>query len=274
MLATLAAAALAAAPQLKVAVLDVNAVGFAADAKNFYTQQVGIELSEFGVSASTPQQIAALLGYERNKQLLGCAEGSTECLVELANALGVDGIAMTDLAKIGSVYQVSLRIIDSRGGQAVATFTKRVQREEDVLSAVGEGAREVAVTAAKALGRSLNAKIVARTGGTARVLAIVPGVLGLAAGGVAIGLFAAAASDHDKLTSPSAPTIDVNEGVRIRDEGRTFQTVGIVMSVTAGAALVAAGAMAIFGGPTETTPELSVTPVPGGAALMFGGKLP
>src|SRR5437868_5076640 len=114
MLVALAAVALAAAPQLKVAVLDVSAVGFAADARNFYTQQVGIELSQFGVAASTPQQISALLGLERNKQLLGCAENSTNCLVELANALGVDGIAMTDLAKIGSVYQVSIRIIDSR----------------------------------------------------------------------------------------------------------------------------------------------------------------
>jgi hypothetical protein len=273
MLASAAAVLLAAAPQLKLAVLDANTVGFAAEARSFYTQQVGLELGLAGAEATTPQQIAAVLGLERQKALAGCDQDSSDCLVELANALGVDGIAMTNVAKVGAVFQLTLRVIDAARGQAVGTFSRQAAREEDLLGAIAEGAKLVARDAAAALKRSLKLEV-SPQGGGARKLAWIPAVGGVAfaAGGVA--LLVGAGLNHDALNATRSAPMDLASAQKLRDEGALMQALGAVGIGVGGAALVAAGAMLIFGGPSPSTPQLSVAPVEGGAALMVRGVLP
>jgi hypothetical protein len=192
----------------------------------------------------------------------------------------VDGITMLDLAKIGTVFQVSIRVIDASRGLAVANFTQRVSREEEVLTALAGGARKVATQAAGALQRSLKGrdspKVVAAVtgGGGVRSLAWVPAVGGVVFAGAGVALLIGAGANHTALTSPSAPQIDLATGERLRDEGTLMQTLGAVGLGVGGAALAAAGAMLIFGGPSANAPGVSVTPVGGGAVLMLGGQIP
>src|SRR5262245_60639309 len=50
-----------------------------------------------GVSVTTPAQISAVLGVERQKQLLGCSDSSESCSAELAGALGVEALIIGSL---------------------------------------------------------------------------------------------------------------------------------------------------------------------------------
>src|SRR5438045_7742515 len=102
----------AAAPEpIKVASPGFRVVDISAERGAFYSQHFANQMLAAGISIISEREISAMVGLERQKQLLGCSEG-TECMVELANALGVQGILLGDIAKLGNRYQVSLKIID------------------------------------------------------------------------------------------------------------------------------------------------------------------
>ena len=47
------------------------------------------------------QDIATMLGLERQKQLMGCADDSTSCLAELSGALGARFVMSGTLTRLG-----------------------------------------------------------------------------------------------------------------------------------------------------------------------------
>src|SRR4051812_17891778 len=56
-------------------------------------------------------EIQTLIGVDRQKQLLGCSEGS--CLTEMAGALGAPYLMSGSLAKVGDIFQLNIQVIDS-----------------------------------------------------------------------------------------------------------------------------------------------------------------
>lgn len=113
------------------------------------------------------------------------------------------------------------------------------------------------------------------TGGTARRLFWIPGVVGLgcvAGGAVALGQ---ARANYDKL---QAGGISGDAALLARDSGKSQQTAGWVLVGVGGAAVVAAVGMLIFGGPTESAapaaPTASLVPIEGGGVMMVSGALP
>src|SRR4051812_9527469 len=97
----LSVAILAAAPAApKIAMPGLHLVDIPAERGSLYTETLATELIARGVRVVTEQEISALLGLERQREILGCAEGS--CLIELGNALGVDGVLLGHVAKIGT----------------------------------------------------------------------------------------------------------------------------------------------------------------------------
>ena len=74
--------------------------------------------------AISSREVAVLLGLERQKQLLGCAEDSTSCLAELSGALGARFILSGSLARIGAAWQLSLQMQDSQKTQTVGRSTR------------------------------------------------------------------------------------------------------------------------------------------------------
>jgi hypothetical protein len=72
----------------------------------------------------TAQEIGVLLGMERQKQLLGCAEEGNACLAELSGAMGAQFVMSGSLAPLGDAVQLSLQVQDTQRARAVGRSTK------------------------------------------------------------------------------------------------------------------------------------------------------
>lgn len=64
-----------------------------------------------GLTVVSPSDFNAVLGLERQKDLLGCQEDLV-CVAEIAGALGVDGMLIASVSAVGEVYIVTFKIVD------------------------------------------------------------------------------------------------------------------------------------------------------------------
>src|SRR5690348_11914731 len=107
------------AAPLKVAVPGIRVVGMDEKRASFFNEHLAQQLADRGLITVTPEEIGALIGIERQRQLLACSD--TNCTAELAGALGVDLLVTGTAARIGSVVQLDLKAIDSHNGQRRAS---------------------------------------------------------------------------------------------------------------------------------------------------------
>src|SRR6185295_5852068 len=84
-------------------------VGLSDQKGALFVEHLNKQLELRGVSVTGKNDIAALLGLERQKQLLGCSDEQASCLAELAGALGVDGLLTGSLGKVGNGYVVEVK---------------------------------------------------------------------------------------------------------------------------------------------------------------------
>jgi hypothetical protein len=70
-------------------------------------------LRDQGFDVLTNADVAAVLGVEKQKQLMGCSESN--CLTELGGAIGADYIVRGNLASVGDRVALTMTLIDSRG---------------------------------------------------------------------------------------------------------------------------------------------------------------
>jgi TolB-like protein len=82
-----------------------------------------------GVSVVTQADVAALLGVERTRQMLGCAESG--CVAEIGGALGADRVVHGSLGRVGGSLMVNLSALDARHGAAVASVSQRLRGGAD-----------------------------------------------------------------------------------------------------------------------------------------------
>lgn len=84
-----------------------------------------------------------MLDVEAQKQLVGCDDDS--CLSEIADSLGVDGVVVGSLARIGDEHIFGLRRIDQRQAKSLGQVTKRFVAEngEEFLAAIGPAIEEL-----------------------------------------------------------------------------------------------------------------------------------
>ncbi len=81
---------------------------------------VGPEIDRRGYFRSlTSKDVQTILGLERQKQLMGCAEASS-CLAELAGAMGAPYLLSGTISQIGPSLQLSMQMIDVSKSQVVA----------------------------------------------------------------------------------------------------------------------------------------------------------
>src|SRR3990167_7365998 len=100
MLCVLLSLALAAEPlrskPVTLALPGLNAVNLAAGEDDLQAEVVAQKFIAHGVQVMTARDLSTVLGMERQKQLLGCAENHA-CVVEMTAALGADGVIVGDL---------------------------------------------------------------------------------------------------------------------------------------------------------------------------------
>lgn len=141
--------ALPAAAQSEDGVIKLAAPGFSgvnvSDKEAvFFNEYFAEKLSaRGGLKITTASEVQAVLGLERQKQLLGCEE-DTSCLIEIAGALGVDGIVLGSVARFGDSYGVNLKIIDAKNSEKWAGVSGQVEAQKGVLTFLEDAAIRMA----------------------------------------------------------------------------------------------------------------------------------
>src|SRR5574337_444056 len=133
-LAAPAPGAVAAPARVKVAVMDVKSVqGVPQGTATILTDIVVSEVAKARVDVVSKGDIAAMIGFEKEKQILGCSDDS-KCLAEIGGALGVDYMLTGQVGLIGSRYRSSLLLVDSKRAKVAARSARFCDRNEDALA--------------------------------------------------------------------------------------------------------------------------------------------
>lgn len=264
----------------KVAMPSLSVIGFDDRLADFYAEHLAQQLKFEGLQIVTQKEIATLLGFERQKALLGCNEASSACVAELANALGADGVALGDIAKVGAKTQINLKVISAADGKTLSAFSERVEGEEAVLDALTRAAEKLAKGVAQSMGRTIVPVALELRGGTSEPAGKktwwIPAVGGALVAGAGAILFVSGSSDYNKLmNATAAEPIGVSEAQSLRDGGKLKEGLAVACFIAGGAA-VAVGTVlfATSRGGSEKAPTVSVVPGPGGGAVVVSGVLP
>lgn len=124
-LTLVAVAALGAAERPKLIVMDLTSGGgvepsLTAPVVEAITNEV--QARGFFEVLST-RDVQALLGLERQKQLMGCSEAES-CMTELSGAIGARFVMSGSLARLGDAYQLTLTTMDSQKAQPLGRATR------------------------------------------------------------------------------------------------------------------------------------------------------
>lgn len=88
-------------------------------------------------SVISMDEVRAMLDLEAQKQMVGC--GDESCLAEIADSLGVDGLVIGTIARVGDDVIIGLKRMDQRRGEVKNTANRRLAWEDgsELLAAVG-----------------------------------------------------------------------------------------------------------------------------------------
>jgi hypothetical protein len=113
--------------QVKVVVLRLEAKGgVEAQTVGLFTDALVGEIRKNpGITVMTGSDVEAVLGVERQKQLLGCTDAT--CLTEMAGALGADRVVHGSIGRVGDSLLVNLTSLDPKSGRAVASVSERLK---------------------------------------------------------------------------------------------------------------------------------------------------
>ena len=116
---------------MKVAVLKLAArAGLEAPVVDLFGDSLVGELRKHkGVRVISSADVAAAIGFEKDKKLLGCTDAS--CLAEIGGALGVDRIVHGSVGRLGSSLVVNLTLADPVRGTAISAVSERLKSAND-----------------------------------------------------------------------------------------------------------------------------------------------
>ena len=77
--------------------------------------------------------VTAMLGFERNKRMLGCSDEDMQCLAEITGALGVQEVLASSLAVAGGRYLVSLSLLDARRARPLKRTAETAPLDNEAL---------------------------------------------------------------------------------------------------------------------------------------------
>lgn len=231
----LAAVLAAEADKPKLLVLDVQALGGAdATLAQAVTQAVISEVSAKGFyQVLSSRDLSAMLGIERQKQLMGCGEDSSSCLTELSGAINAQFAVAGSVSRFGDALQLNLQLFDNKKGQVVHRATRLSKSESELRTQVIYAVAEATGTPlppppSKALPIALIA-----TGGAAFLFGAVLGVVVLTEEAQM-----GAELEQGRMFPQVLKAASYYEGERAKQGGQ--RTVSLV-TLIAGAALVAGG---------------------------------
>lgn len=258
---------------VKLALPGLNAVNLAPGEIDLQAELVAQKFLAHGVEVMTSRDLQAVLGLERQKLLLGCAENNA-CIVEMTAALGVDGVIIGDLGKLDGQYVLNLKVLASSSGRVLALHNARAA-PAGLERMMENSVRAVLRGLATALGRPdldrgaepLPELAPAPAGPSVRTLSLVPGAVGVAALATGAVLQVLAGQKYDALT---AGHLEQGPALALKTQGQSLELGANVALIGGGVAVAAAVVMFFAGAPV--TPTVAVGP--GGAAIGLSGVLP
>ena len=194
--------------------------------------------------------VASMLGVERQKQLLGCAE--SVCLAALSGALGTPWLVTGSVARLGKAYRLDLKLLQASNGAATWRDGKTTQNDAEVF--------EVLTAMVKDLVRALDPTAPARVGAAPLVLVIAGAAVAIV-GAVFTGL---AAADWGSLNDTGWRAS--HSWVDVQPTGNGFNRNVILGPILLGTGLAAAAGGVVWW-LTGRTSQVAVIPLPGAVAL-------
>lgn len=231
----------------------LNAVNLVVGEGEMRTELVAQKLLAHHVKVITSRDLGAVLGLDRQKQLLGCVEQS--CAVELLSAMGADGLMLGDLARLGGEYTLTLKVLSPRDGRVMAMAAGRAATEAELDVLLDRSVRVVLERLADSTKReelrpqAVEGAVAAATapapGPSLRGWAVLPGVAGVLAVGAGVVLQVLAGDAYADLQSHHSPEV----AGALRASGRGLETGGNWSLLGGGVALLAAVVMFLVGSP-------------------------
>lgn len=134
----------AASKKPRLAFLGIRPLSVDQAKADLLSEVVLTEASRFrGLEVIGQSDIGALLGLEKQRQLLGCKEDSA-CMAEIGGALGADYMLVGSLGQMGGLLRVDLKLLDARRARVLERFGETVEGGEDrLLPAAQRGVAEV-----------------------------------------------------------------------------------------------------------------------------------
>jgi hypothetical protein len=128
-------ASAARAKKIKVALMEIRSLGTAANLSDLLSE---VALTEVGsmdrIEAIGRSDIESILGFEKQKKVLGCSD-ETNCLAEVGGALGVEFIIVGTLGRVGALYRLDMKLVETAKSRVRARTGESVEGQEEKLVA-------------------------------------------------------------------------------------------------------------------------------------------
>jgi hypothetical protein len=243
-----------------VALTTFNAAPSEKTVGDFSGELLAQALEKHAVKTMTPRAIAAVIGNDRQRQLLGCSE---TCVTELAGALGVDALVLGDVARLGSDWALNVRVVTAATAQSIATFNERTSTEEGIPLMIERAAWALSAQLVKAGWTEVSVGAEPMAPRFNRLWAIAPAVVGVA--GLSLGVVMELQADAQLATLKTATTPGAVE--LARTTGHSNEVLATASLIVGGAGIVTAVIVFLLGDSPHVTPVAWVTPSSSGLGL-------
>jgi hypothetical protein len=228
-------ALLAASPPVTLAALELEAQQVPPAMAKLVGTHLAQALTLRGLRVVTAADLAALLGAERQRNLLGCNEESS-CIAEIGAALNARGVVVGSVGRLGEARLLNVKVLASANAETLAACSGRAGSDEGLLSEAETCADLIAAALLPAGERRATASEPRRSWALAPLIGGAAVAIG---GGVLLGLANADANRVPTSTeTPSAVFRQVTAAEGLGTTGLVLLGVGSAAAVT-GAVLFA-----------------------------------
>jgi hypothetical protein len=128
--------------------MDFKAVqGVSAGTVEILGNVIAADLAREGFDVISKSDIQAMLGFQKERAILGCTEDAG-CIAEIGGSLGVDFVLTGQMGQIGSQFNLSLIVVDTKKARVATRLSSFCEANEDALV---KAARAAVVTVATAV---------------------------------------------------------------------------------------------------------------------------